>query len=404
MSRPIDRTDTAPLRQAPPPPPPPPPKPRHPKDERQSTGELPHSQGRRLQDALKHLNGSSPSNQPPGAHGINPEQYSTGNQPRDVHPSGITAEQVKAAYAKLPPDQQQKYDDVKKAIDPSDAATLGQLQGLLVGGQLASKDTKGGTLLDNLDQEATGKPSIGGFDNQQLVTETLHDLSNPASVNQGGMNTCVSTIVQAELAQRNPAEYSRLMAGLGTGSGKVRLQNGTQLDVRGQGDVSGFPWKYPTITAGLMAPAFMNVEAQNQHGHYVAKDDAIEGLHEGGFLWFGGDNNGKQVGATDDDVAHLEDGVFGGHFNVSERSDGFLGIGGTSSGDLMNKLKSASVDHPVMAAITVDQGGGDIGGHEVQVVGYDVSKKKVSIRNPWGEVDEIPADKFQQYLNGVVTP
>ncbi|MBM3273662.1 MAG: hypothetical protein FJZ00_00810 [Candidatus Sericytochromatia bacterium] len=51
----------------------------------------------------------------------------------------------------------------------------------------------------------------------------------PRRIDQGNYHTCAATTAQRLLAQQNPAEYARLMAGLSSKDGKVMLSNGDTM-------------------------------------------------------------------------------------------------------------------------------------------------------------------------------
>lgn len=288
---------------------------------------------------------------------------------RSWAPNVDPAQAAKALDA-LPPGEQDKYHQLFRATDSHPAAQA-QLGKMLVDGTLSRKDSKGNTLLDNLATIAKG-PATDGLNSSQVLTDTLADITDPSTINQGDKGTCGATSVQSELAQREPAEYARLIAGLSTGNGSVSLQDGTQMSSKGDYNASA-----PSTTVGLLSPAFMKAQAG---GGYNVKSDSGN--------W------------SDVDIANLEARVFGGHYDAQKVGGGFLGIdAGMSSSDALKNLQKATPDNPVVAAISVPGGG-----HYVQVVGYDPGKKTVTIRNPWGETDEIPANEFAKQLTSIITP
>lgn len=132
------------------------------------------------------------------------------------------------AYANLTPEQKAKYDEIARALG-DDPAARRALALLLVSGALDTKDLQGGaTLLDHLHTLATG-PIAEGLDRRKLLSDVVRDIADPSQISQGNYNTCAAATAQRLLAGQSPAEYARLMAGLASPSGEVRLANGDLL-------------------------------------------------------------------------------------------------------------------------------------------------------------------------------
>ncbi len=98
---------------------------------------------------------------------------------------------------------------------------------------LTSKDAKGATLLSNLALLATQPMSAPlyakGLSRDRLVQDVLRDVTNPDHIEQGTAPTCTVTSMQFELARDNPAEYTRLLAGLCGPSGTSAMKGGGHL-------------------------------------------------------------------------------------------------------------------------------------------------------------------------------
>jgi hypothetical protein len=73
---------------------------------------------------------------------------------------------------------------------------------------------------------ATGPTPL---DRADLLNDLLAELEVPARVTQGLKWTCESASVQILLAERDPVEYARLVAGLAVGEGKVKLADGSTI-------------------------------------------------------------------------------------------------------------------------------------------------------------------------------
>ncbi|MBM3273612.1 MAG: hypothetical protein FJZ00_00560 [Candidatus Sericytochromatia bacterium] len=135
----------------------------------------------------------------------------------------------------------------------------------------------GGDLLSHLNTIAT--QSLGsGIDRAALLGQVLVDLNDPLTINQQSKNTCGATVVQIELARRNPAEYARIVAGLSSSTGRVTPVSGQTLSRVAD-------WKAAdggrSIPSKLMQPALMNAAAAGQYNNtqdsVVKRDGAAPG-------------------------------------------------------------------------------------------------------------------------------
>jgi hypothetical protein len=99
---------------------------------------------------------------------------------------------------------------------------------LLKAGKLTRPDSLGGTLLDNLHTLRTQSypaPLQAG----EVLRETLGQLADPHQIHQGNRGTCTVTCMEFLMARQDPAEYARLIAGLTSPEGQVRMRNGEML-------------------------------------------------------------------------------------------------------------------------------------------------------------------------------
>src|SRR5688572_19260256 len=85
-------------------------------------------------------------------------------------------------------------------------------------------------MLDSLHTIATG-PVARGLESQRgyLLSSTIEGVANPERITQEARGTCTVTSMSQMLARNNPAEYARLIAGLSSPSGEVRLRNGDTI-------------------------------------------------------------------------------------------------------------------------------------------------------------------------------
>jgi hypothetical protein len=148
------------------------------------------------------------------------------------------------------PEQNKKYQEIKNISDPD---TKKSLKNLLKTGRLLNKDSNdGSTTLDNLYTIATS-PRHEGLDNRVILKDTVKEIENPFIINQkfgeipeaaddaivgyekqlqsegkapAGLtlnpkdynveysSTCPAASMQFNIADKRPAEYARIAAGL----------------------------------------------------------------------------------------------------------------------------------------------------------------------------------------------
>lgn len=97
------------------------------------------------------------------------------------------------------------------------------------------------------------QPLAEGIDRRTLIATALRELADPERIAQGDRHTCAAAVVQAKLAQDDPAEYLRLVAGLASPSGQVTLANGETM----RRPPDWRPGGGRLLTSDLMQPAFM---------------------------------------------------------------------------------------------------------------------------------------------------
>lgn len=110
------------------------------------------------------------------------------------------------------------------------------VQELVRSGRLFDQDTQGGTALDHLTTLSVGDRSRRftreGVSRKEMVSSLATEMADPYSINQGSKGTCTMTSTSFELARDNPAEYGRLVAGLSSSGGEVKMANGETLAAR----------------------------------------------------------------------------------------------------------------------------------------------------------------------------
>lgn len=98
--------------------------------------------------------------------------------------------------------------------------------------QLGRTDSHGKTLYENLMAVADG-PMVATFEEAPgrtiLLGELIRNVAHPGRITQGLKGTCAATCIEIQIAERDPAEYARLVAGLVSPAGRVPLRSGEEL-------------------------------------------------------------------------------------------------------------------------------------------------------------------------------
>ncbi|WP_164008643.1 annexin [Pyxidicoccus trucidator] len=135
------------------------------------------------------------------------------------------------SWSRLTPSQREAMCEV---IAETSAPALRDLRMLARdANRLTTPDSQGKTLVDNLKQLATqplhaslARPGIG---RREMLESVLSDVAAPQRVQQGWVNSCQVTALQRDMAAYDPSEYVRLMNGLTSTSGTVKMRGGAEL-------------------------------------------------------------------------------------------------------------------------------------------------------------------------------
>jgi hypothetical protein len=240
---------------------------------------------------------------------------------------------------------------------------------------LLDKDKNGSTLLSNLHAIATGKldPSLeaNGVHREDLLSSIMQEASRPGEINQSSKGTCTVTSMQYMLCKEDPAEYVRLMRGLLSPSGEVKMRNGDTLK-RDAGSVpSDTAWDR-SASERIFQAAMM--EYSNGKLNYDNGTDKSTGK-ENVFLWIdkkvnkGGLNGGEQERGLQ--------ALFGRDFKQ------FTGLTPKMSVDVLKKFSGQNV--------LMDLKWGD-GGHAVTFT--KIEGDRVYFRNPWGATGDAKGTAY----------
>lgn len=106
------------------------------------------------------------------------------------------------------------------------------LEALESRGLLERRDSTGKTLMESLltlAEETLWDPFTREPGRTRIFSELVFNVFDPKRINQGLKATCAAACIEGYLAERDPAEYARLIAGLVTREGLVTMKSGAVL-------------------------------------------------------------------------------------------------------------------------------------------------------------------------------
>lgn len=284
----------------------------------------------------------------------------------------------------MSPEQRQQYDVLVEQTQGNPQSRLAlqllAMQGKLTEGPTASD---GQTLLSQLHTAAT-QPNAAGIDTRTLVCDLVRELATPSAIHQGSKGTCGPTTVQIKLAEDNPAEYARIVAGLASETGEVQLANGETI--RREEGTATDDFSGRTQSSRLWQAAMM--ELGNGDASYDNGTDAhtLDGETTGGL-------GGSQIN-------DMMEAVFGSSYETEEVSGMSLEDRTARISDIEEALKRGdSVPIAIGAGEATD---GSTGCHWVNVT--RIEGDKVYYQNPWGQEECMSRDELAQRLRAASIP
>jgi hypothetical protein len=284
----------------------------------------------------------------------------------------------------LPADQKAQYlavaQELKGSTDP--VARL-SLQTMLVDGKLDPKVLSG--LNDLLKQ-----PMADGIDRHQVLSDLVSELADPSNVRQGNHSTCGAVSTSMILLKENPAEYVRVVAGLSSPAGTVKLESGATLkrvEVPTRDDRSAVQQLVAPAMMAAAAPSgitydgkhgyFVNADGKpvNEDGDVTSKDHALRRLPA---AW------------TDRLLNRTLDGSYDNYDVGAIATD-------KEQAAALKVVLSAARREPVSVSVEGEAFGTE-GLHRVVVLGVSEDKKSVRYLDPNGVEASMPADKFMQSI------
>jgi hypothetical protein len=270
--------------------------------------------------------------------------------------------QATDGYKSLSAEQQTQAMTVFDSMDAAGQQNMVTLANRQVNGKTAllDTDTTGKTLLENLNQIATQPMpqsfADAGVTRESLLASITQEASTPGQINQHDRGTCTVTSMQYMLNSNNPAEYVRLMAGLTSESGQVRLANGDTLS-RDADSIAMDSATSRSSSERLFQSAMMQYARGGAEGDYSNVTNKDDGLQAG-----------EQERALEALFSNGYDNYDGTWYNFTPGNE-----------DVLNRLRDRS---PEDTYIRMHWGEGKEGGHAVVV--DRVENGRVYFRNPHG--------------------
>lgn len=268
----------------------------------------------------------------------------------------------------------------------SPVASMGQLlaEGKVDDGLLGS--------LEDLQQADNLDPALQA-QKDDLFTSTLQNIAFPERINQHSKGTCAATRVEVVLAMKDPARYTDSVRRLAReDDGRTRIEGATLTRVPGTEavDDSG-----RSVASRLMQPALMEY-ANGQELDYNNQDDRhhvnqTEGQHF----------RDNRQGLILDETRHLLQGVLGEDGIAAEHA--IFGANAEDRAQVVASTEALMDQGQGPLLVDLDWGdnltGGD-GGHALLL--SDLDDNHAFFMNPWGELNSMPRNEFDQRLHASV--
>ncbi len=305
-------------------------------------------------------------------------------------PSG-TAGQVVAHVLGAPAFTQRSAADQKKI-----AAVMSRLdeRGLKAFGALVDqnpaafddKDSKGHTLLSNLNQLATqplNAKLVGETTTEAVISNALVEAANPNRIQQGSAPTCTVASMQYELVADEPAEYMRLLMGLTGPTGKASMRGGGELRVEAEDAAAG------ALDGRSISQAIFQSAAMEYANGRDSNFDAVAGR-----------STNKRTGAGYEGLKpNQQTTILRQLFGVKYTNDTlFTEAEGAKAMENLRAFDAVgSQNRPIILEI-------DQGSHNHAVTLERIGSGRVFFRDPYGVLRSMPEELFPKYVVAIHRP
>lgn len=219
-------------------------------------------------------------------------------------------------------------------------------------------------------------PLPPALDRRTLIRDLIREVATPTAIDQQGKGTCTVTSLQILMAERHPAEYVRLVAGLASPSGSVVTQGRATL--RRDPGTERDDDSLRTLSARLWQSALMEYANGPQQDYSNAED-----RHSG--------TGGSGLG--NDDFSAAVAAVLGAEPKQVKDAAQVLPA-------VEQALKAGK---PAFVALRwSDEPGGKHGVHEILV--RRIAGGRVYYANPWGREEAMPLAEFRKRVLEATLP
>jgi hypothetical protein len=303
------------------------------------------------------------------AHDVNVQDGGRDRQARELIAANGPMEAERLAALGEP--QRHQYQVLATALGDRPQARLA-LQVLLADGKLTGKPAADGQNLLQTLHGISHQAFTPGVDKTDFLSELVHEIAVPSAINQQDKATCTVASVQMLTATNHPAEYARVVAGLASPGGQVRLQRGDTLTREpGTEADDGSARSHPSR---LWQAAFMQFAV----GPNVDYDNDKDQRDDGKWGIFAPELD-KVVDA------------------LTARDTRLLTIDNQTPASIVNEIaRHANAGKPVPVCMDWgerDASGNEHPGHDILVTA--VKDGKVYYDNPWGYQEHMSVEEFK---------
>lgn len=289
------------------------------------------------------------------------------------------------ALERLSDSQREAYGRLAQAVQ-EDPIARQAVQVLLLTDALTTQQTmdRSRTLLEGLGHLATDAPLAEGLPRALLLEQLVRELATPSAISQKSKGTCTVTSLQMLMSERMPAEVTRLVTGLASPEGTVKLQDGSSF-TREEGTLQE-DGSRRSVPSRLLQPAMMEAARPKDYDNATDRfEDGRSGLMDG------------QLGALASAMTGLE------------------AIVSTVPGEAAGTYPAKEWDRvvredllrgkPVFVGLELDipdkaTGSVSRGGHMFLVTGADA--QHVHLVNPWGQEERMEKDDLLGRVSAVI--
>ena len=276
------------------------------------------------------------------------------------------------AFRDMSVEDREKIVDVMAAGGERATRAMAQIFNTSDGALLNQVGKDGTRLIDSLDKLAaspTGK---------RLLNDCMYDIVNPGRIWQGQAPTCTVSSMQYELASQQPAEYARLVAGLGV-DGQVTMRGGGTLTTSASTAMLASSWnndRRSTTEAVFQTAAMEYANGGDTYNMFAQENHRSDGQ--------------TYKGLYPDQIRTMVGELFGAKYETLE-----IGSDAEATAELNQIMSQERPNRPVLFDI-------DMGDFNHCVALDRIQGDRVYYRDPYsGEMESMSKDEFRRKLVAV---